>query len=331
MSARVAEVQVFLDRTILVENVSSYLAFADATIPEWEFVAALTRRTAASSCDVNNIHVNAVNHGFDADAYLAALPSKRSQRFTPRRLRVDARMPRRHARRARRAAGLRTLYRRAIARFGPVPTLIEWDTDIPPLRSFLPKRRPRGRFWRPPLPSLRELQRDFAATASRGRRRPRRRSPRFRTRRAVERMCVYRRALFANYRNALAATYPVVKRLVGAPFFDAAVDAFVDAHPATSGDLNLYGDTFGAFLSVYPPAASLPYLGDVAALEWAQDEANRAADYASSPQEVLADLTLMAPADCRRRDCARAVVPSPGVAPSDPAHLAGQPGRLPGR
>ena len=48
---------------------------------------------------------------------------------------------------------------------------------------------------------------------------------------------------------------------------------------------------------MYPPAASLPYLGDVAALEWAQDEANRAADYASSPQEVLADLTSMAPAD----------------------------------
>lgn len=146
------------------------------------------------------------------------------------------------------------------------------------------------------MPSLRELQQDFAATLLAGDGA----APPFATipdERAVERMAVYRRALFANYRNALAATYPVVKRLVGAPFFDAAVDAFVDAHPATSGDLNLYGDTFGAFLSVYPPAASLPYLGDVAALEWAQDEANRAADYASSPQEVLADLTLMAPAD----------------------------------
>ena len=114
---------------------------------------------------------------------------------------------------------------------------------------------------------------------------------------AVERIAVYRRALFANYRNALAATYPVVKRLVGAPFFDAAVDAFVAAHPSTSGDLNVYGDAFGAFLSAYPAAASLPYLCDVAALEWAQDEANRAPDDTSSPEEVLADLTLMAPAD----------------------------------
>jgi hypothetical protein len=146
------------------------------------------------------------------------------------------------------------------------------------------------------LPSLRELQQDFAATLLAGDGA----APPFATipaGQAVERIAVYRRALFANYRNALAATYPVVKRLVGAPFFDAAVDAFVVAHPSTSGDLNVYGDVFGSFLSAYPPAASLPYLGDVAALEWAQDEANRAADDSSSPQEVLADLTLLAPAD----------------------------------
>ena len=55
-----SEVQDFLGRTILVENVSTYLAFADATIPEWEFVAAVARRTGCKLlCDVNNIYVNA--------------------------------------------------------------------------------------------------------------------------------------------------------------------------------------------------------------------------------------------------------------------------------
>src|SRR6185295_5552000 len=73
--ARVAQVQDALRRELLVENVSSYVAFADATIPEWEFVAALARRTGCRLLlDVNNVHVNAVNHGFDADAYIAALP-----------------------------------------------------------------------------------------------------------------------------------------------------------------------------------------------------------------------------------------------------------------
>ena len=145
------------------------------------------------------------------------------------------------------------------------------------------------------MPSLRELQRDFAATLFAGDDA----APPFATipaDRAAERIAVYRRALFANYRNALAATYPVVQRLVGAPFFNAAVDAFVAEHPSTSGDLNIYGDTFGAFLAAYAPAADFPYLADVAALEWAQDEANRAADGESSPRDVLAELTIMATA-----------------------------------
>ena len=50
-----------------------------------------------------------------------------------------------------------------------------------------------------------------------------------------------------NYRNALGATYPVVRRLVGTPFFDAAVDAYVEAHPSRSGDLNEYGDDVRRF------------------------------------------------------------------------------------
>lgn len=146
------------------------------------------------------------------------------------------------------------------------------------------------------MPSLRELQQDFAATLFAGDGA----APPFATipeDRATERFAVYRRALFANYRNALAASYPVVKRLVGAPFFDAAVDAFVALHPPTSGDLNVYGDAFGAFLGAYPPAANLPYLADVAGLEWAQDEANRARDDELTPQDVLADLTIMPSAE----------------------------------
>ena len=143
------------------------------------------------------------------------------------------------------------------------------------------------------MPSLRELQSDFAATLFAGDDA----APPFATvpaDGAADRIAVYRRALFANYRNALAATYPVVKCLTGAPFFNAAVDAFVVKHPSTSGDLNVYGDTFGAFLASYVPAAEFPYLADVAALEWAQDEANRAADSDSSPRDVLAELTIMA-------------------------------------
>ena len=135
--ARVAELQDYLGREILVENVSTYLAFADATIPEWEFVAAVARRTGCKLlCDVNNIYVNAMNHGFDADAYLAALPREAIAEI--HLAGFDASGPcliDTHG--APVAPDVWALYRRAIARFGPVPTLIEWDTDIPPLATLL--------------------------------------------------------------------------------------------------------------------------------------------------------------------------------------------------
>jgi uncharacterized protein (UPF0276 family) len=135
--ARIAEVQDHLGREILVENVSSYLAFADATIPEWEFVATVARRTGCRLlCDVNNIYVNAINHGFDADAYLEALPREAVAEI--HLAGFDASGPcliDTHG--AAVAPEVWALYRRAIARFGPVPTLIEWDTDIPPLATLL--------------------------------------------------------------------------------------------------------------------------------------------------------------------------------------------------
>jgi hypothetical protein len=82
---------------------------------------------------------------------------------------------------------------------------------------------------------------------------------------------------------------------VGKAFFDAAVDAFVRARPSTSGDLNMYGGDFGDFLASYPYAADLPYLAEVARLEWAIDEAQRAAKRKRTSHEVLSALAAIPP------------------------------------
>ena len=130
--ARVDAVQQRLGREIAVENVSSYLAFAEATIPEWEFVAEVARRTGCKLLvDVNNIYVNAVNFGFDAERYLNAIPANAVAEI--HLAGHDASGPRlidTHG--ARVAPPVWGLYRYAVERFGPRPTLIEWDTDIPP-------------------------------------------------------------------------------------------------------------------------------------------------------------------------------------------------------
>ena len=107
----------------------------------------------------------------------------------------------------------------------------------------------------------------------------------------------YRNTIAANYRNALRATYPAVRRLVGGPFFDALVDGYVRAYPSRSGDLNVYGDRLADFLGDYPYASSLEYLSDVARLEWSIDVVSRAADADSSPALFLASLAKVAPAD----------------------------------
>lgn len=96
---------------------------------------------------------------------------------------------------------------------------------------------------------------------------------------AESRLAIYRSNTYSNLRAALRDVYPVIVRLVGDDFFAHAASAFIRAHPSTSGDLNDYGDGFGEFLVTFPPAAELPYLCDVARLEWAREKAHYAADH----------------------------------------------------
>ncbi|HEY2628634.1 MAG TPA: DNA-binding domain-containing protein [Usitatibacter sp.] len=101
---------------------------------------------------------------------------------------------------------------------------------------------------------------------------------------------VYRRNMLANLGNALEATFPVVLRLVGDDFFREAARQFIRAHPSTSGDLNEYGKEFARFLAGYFHARSLPYLEDVARLEWACQECEQAADGAPLDLASLASV-----------------------------------------
>lgn len=137
MVSRVAEVQEALGRQILIENVSSYLEFTCSSMPEWEFLSALAYESGcAILLDVNNIYVSAVNHGFDAQDYLARMPVK-----AVREIHLAGHSRRSHGGRdilidthsTHVCADVWALYAAAVRRFGDVPTLIEWDTDIPAL------------------------------------------------------------------------------------------------------------------------------------------------------------------------------------------------------
>lgn len=144
-AARVAEAQDRLGRELLIENVSSYLRFTESSIPEPEFLVEVARRSGCRLLlDVNNVYVNASNHGEDAGAYLDAIPGQliaeihlaghSVDRYGSRDILIDT-----HGDRV--CEAVWTLYRRLVARVGGRPTLIEWDTDVPPLAVLLAEAR----------------------------------------------------------------------------------------------------------------------------------------------------------------------------------------------
>lgn len=137
VAERVQCVQDFLGRQILLENVSSYVAFEGAELTEWEFLAEICGRADCGILlDVNNIYVSAFNHGFDADDYLLGIPADRVRQIhlaghsNCGDIIIDT-----HD--AEVIDPVWALYRKAVERFGAVPTMIERDDRIPPLSSLL--------------------------------------------------------------------------------------------------------------------------------------------------------------------------------------------------
>lgn len=89
---------------------------------------------------------------------------------------------------------------------------------------------------------------------------------------AKSRLQIYRNNIFTTLTEALKNIYPVIESLVGEAFFAGAASHYMTLHPPISGDLNEFGHLFSEFLLQFKPAQSLPYLSDIARLEWAYHE-----------------------------------------------------------
>ena len=131
--ARIDEVQTVLKRPLLIENITRYLTWRDSTVPEGEFMAEVVRTTGCGILlDINNVYVNAINFRLDPLEFLRAIPAQAVweihlagfDRFG--RWLIDTHGQVVHP-------DVWTLYQWAIDHFGPRPTLIEWDTNLPSL------------------------------------------------------------------------------------------------------------------------------------------------------------------------------------------------------
>jgi hypothetical protein len=119
---------------------------------------------------------------------------------------------------------------------------------------------------------------------------------------AIEpRLAVYRGNVAANARKALAGAYPIVEKLVGPEFFDGLAREYARHSPSREGDLNEFGHAFAAFLEDFPHVRDLPYLPDVARLEWAIHRAHYSADAAPLDPRRLAEVAPGSQASLRLR------------------------------
>lgn len=145
VTKNVNHAQEVLQRQILVENPSSYLRFNDSSILEWDFLSVLSKVTGCGLLlDVNNIYVSAFNHGFDAQTYLESLPVEAVKEIHLAGYSIDVIEGKEvyidtHGQKV--YDGVWQLYEKAIERFGAVPTLIEWDTDVPELSVLLAEKQ----------------------------------------------------------------------------------------------------------------------------------------------------------------------------------------------
>jgi uncharacterized protein (UPF0276 family) len=131
VAGRIRQVQQILERRILIENISTYLEFAASRLCESAFLGAVAEEAdCAILLDINNIFVNAFNHGFDARLYIESVPTERVAQFHLAGHRdLGTYLLDSHDQPIR--PEVWTLYEYAVTRFGPRPTLIEWDDNIP--------------------------------------------------------------------------------------------------------------------------------------------------------------------------------------------------------
>lgn len=137
ISERIRKTQDYLGRQILIENLSSYISFVESTIPEWEFLTAVSRSTGCGILlDVNNVYVSAVNNDFDPQRYIQAIPAAAIHELHLAGFHdagdclIDT-----HDTSV--SDAVWELFRYTVMHHGLKPTLIEWDSNLPALSALL--------------------------------------------------------------------------------------------------------------------------------------------------------------------------------------------------
>ncbi len=314
VSERVGQVQDYLRRPILLENVSTYVTFQHSVIPEWEFLAEVALRSGCGILlDINNIYVNSVNHGFDPSVYLRHIPPAKVGQFhlaghTPMGKYIfDT-----HS--ARVTEKVWQLYEEALKLYGQVSTLIEWDEEIPSFAELCceaDKARvfyrqadsgiPQAGFWQKEMrlkPSvamdgagnslsniqhmMKSVVQPFGADLlPENLLNPQGGDP------GKERMSVYAGGYLARTHSALSETYEAIEQFLGKEPFCKLAEEYAGFGPSTEYDMAKIGARMESFLRKDALAVENPFLVDLAVFEWRVNLAFHAFDQKPLSAEAL--------------------------------------------
>ena len=322
---RVDAVQTALGRTILVENPATYLRYRDDCLAETQFLDELAEKSGCGLLlDVNNVHVCAINHGFSAQAYLDAFPFERVGEihlagFAQARDAHGAFLVDDHGSAV--SDEVWALYAHVLRIAGPKPTLIEWDNGVPEWKLLHAEARKAARMIAdagalPPLPASGgracvsgrgislasegapagcvadwfEGQSLFAAALADPALPP---PDLFTPCDASARFAIYRNNSAVASINALKEQFPTVTKLVGDDAFQNLARAFVAKFPPRSPVLADYGAEFPGFVAEFLAlhgVEAVPYLPDMARLDWARLQSLRSAEAPPCTPARLAEL-----------------------------------------
>lgn len=292
--SRIQQVQDFLGRQIMLENVSSYVAYQHAEMTEWEFITEITERADCFILlDINNIYVNAFNHGFSAIDYLYKIPVERVKQFhLAGHKNCQTHIIDTHDDSI--IESVWDLYAQATARFSEVPLIIERDAAIPPLQELMDElsiaKTFTQKFIRQSEPiNPQQLQtRSNTATQKHTRQGGHTNLKQFQIQfqsdilkntlsmtdhivssnnlSAKERIHIYQNGYYARIIVAMKQDFPRLCEIIGESAFESLVCDYIETHPSQHYNLRTIGKNLAIF--ILSRDASFRYFSDLAAEEF---------------------------------------------------------------
>ncbi len=316
LTERIDAVQNFLGRQILLENVSTYITYKHSTMSEWEFVRAVAERSGCGLLlDINNIYVNAFNHKIDAREYIRQIPARfvgyihMAGHTDKGNYLFDT-----HSKPV--IEPVWDLYREALQIWGKKSTLIEWDEDIPAFPELVKEAEKAKSIYltSPEEPQMQAMEDGAVQKTPQLEKAPtlveveswlkahihyepgapgnvQNNSGLFRNI-PEERLEVYRGGYLARTEEALKEVYEAVRHVMGEKAFHQLAERYARFHASRDYNLSHKGEKLPEFLKTTSWIKNLPFLSDLARLEWFVAAAFHAAERPPLDQRTL---SAMAP------------------------------------